>query len=111
MALLLCWPLARLPPTKRTFFAFFFLRFFFLRGFWCFFHFCFFCFLRISTQAGALLALFVFTLITLDGRQRGLLLRLLLLLLFLLLRLLRLLRLLGLRLLRGLLGLRNFVWV
>ena len=42
MALLLCWPLARLPPTKRTFFAFFFLRFFFLRGF--FFHFCFFVF-------------------------------------------------------------------
>ena len=28
MALLLCWPLRRLPPGKRTFFAFFFLRFF-----------------------------------------------------------------------------------
>ena len=109
MALLLCWPLRRLPPTKRTFFAFFFLRFFFLRDVLGLFSF--FVFLRISTQAGALLALFVFTLITLDDRQRGLLLRLLLLLLFLLLRLLRLLRLLGLRLLRGLLGLRHFVWV
>ena len=30
-ALLLCWPLRRLPPGKRTFLAFFFLRFFFLR--------------------------------------------------------------------------------
>merc|ERR1719359_2664961 len=34
MALLLCWPLRRLPPGKRTFFAFFFFFFFF-----CFFAF------------------------------------------------------------------------
>jgi len=45
MALLLCWPLRRLPPTKRTFFAFFFLRFFFLRDVLGFlFHFLFFVF-------------------------------------------------------------------
>ena len=37
MALLLCWPLRRLPPTKRTFLAFFFLRFFFLRDVLLFF--------------------------------------------------------------------------
>merc|ERR1719271_304915 len=41
-ALLLCWPLRRLPPTKRTFFAFFFLRFFFF--FFAFFFFFFFFF-------------------------------------------------------------------
>merc|ERR1719247_434031 len=39
----LCWPFARLPPTKRTFFAFFFLRFFFF--FFAFFFFFFFFFL------------------------------------------------------------------
>merc|ERR1719449_443084 len=39
-ALLLCWPLRRLPPGKRTFFAFFFFRFFFF--FFAFFFFFFF---------------------------------------------------------------------
>merc|ERR1711959_572666 len=46
MALLLCWPLRRLPPGKRTFFAFFFLRFFFFfLAFFFFFFFFFFGFL------------------------------------------------------------------
>merc|ERR1712159_625730 len=31
------WPSARLPPTKRTFFAFFFRRFFFFLAFFFFF--------------------------------------------------------------------------
>merc|ERR1711977_534154 len=41
MALLLCWPLRRLPPTKRTFFSFlaFFFFFFFFFGFFAFFAF------------------------------------------------------------------------
>merc|ERR1719161_3202951 len=39
-ALDLCWPFARLPPMKRTFFAFFFFRFFFfLTAFFFFFFF------------------------------------------------------------------------
>merc|ERR1719352_489142 len=44
-ALLLCWPFARLPPTKRTFFFFAFLRFFFFFFFLAFFFFAFFAFL------------------------------------------------------------------
>merc|ERR1740133_56623 len=39
LALLLCWPLARLPPTKRTFLAFFFFFFFFFFVFFAFFFF------------------------------------------------------------------------
>ena len=42
------WPFLRLPPTKRTFLAFFFLRFFFLRDVLQFFCGLFFV-LRIST--------------------------------------------------------------
>ena len=102
LALLLCWPLRRLPPMPYfAFFAFFFLRFFFLRDvlqLFCGFFFLF-CeslrrqmhFLRISHD------------------RRGLLLRLLLLLFLLGLGLLRLLRLLR-RLLGGLLRL-HVLWV
>merc|ERR1712093_531724 len=41
MALLLCWPLRRLPPGKRTFFAFFLRFFFFFLAFFFFFFFVF----------------------------------------------------------------------
>merc|ERR1740133_265521 len=56
LALLLCWPLARLPPGKRTFLAFFFLRFFF--GFLAFFFFFFFFVFFAFFFFGAFLAAF-----------------------------------------------------
>merc|ERR1719482_1460982 len=66
MDLDLCWPFARLPPTKRTFFAFFFLRFFFFFAFFFFFFFFFFlafgffAFLAFLAFFGAFLAGFFF---------------------------------------------------
>ena len=99
-ALLLCWPLRRLPPGKRTFLAFFFLRFFFLRDVLHFF-------LRILFFCESLRRQMHFLRISHD--RRGLLLRLLLLLFLLGLGLLRLLRLLR-RLLGGLLRL-HVLWV
>merc|ERR1719337_828697 len=60
-ALLLCWPLARLPPRKRTFLAFFFLRFFFFAGFLAAFFAGFFFFAAVCVVRARLLVIARFT--------------------------------------------------